>query len=297
MNTIKFEQILDQCLGRIQAGEPLQAVLADYPAQAERLRPLLKAARLGSQMPRHRASDQVRSAAEARLLQEFERMKNQANFGPAGTKPAFSRYSNQLWTKLTQFIGIKENFDMKLAPRLAVYALITVLAAGFFTVNASASSLPGDPLYGLKRGWEQARMTFTFSDPARQELESELEEERREEVNSLLSDGRSAEVEYYGVIEEKTDSGWLIGGYQVQIGPDTELKGALEIGTRVKVEALTQEDGSLLAVEIYLDLDEDMMDDSSDDDEMDDSSDDDEMDDSSDDDEMDDSSDDDSEED
>ncbi len=37
----------------------------------------------------------------------------------------------------------------------------------------------------------------------------------------------------------------------VQIDANTELKGLLEIGTLVKVEALTQEDGSLLAIEIY----------------------------------------------
>ncbi len=182
---------------------------------------------------------------------------------------------------------------MKLLPRLAIYGLMTVLVAGFFTVNASASSLPGDSLYGLKLGFEQTRLALTFDDDSRQELEQEFEGERLEEVESLLGEGREEDVEFHGTIESKGSGAWVVSGISVAVDAQTELKGALEVGALVKVEALTQADGSLLALEIYgegADMETTDVDDDSDDD-MDDDSDDD-MDDDSDDD-MDDDSDDD----
>ena len=181
---------------------------------------------------------------------------------------------------------------MKLLPRLAIYGLMTVLIAGFFTVNASASSLPGDSLYGLKLGMEQAQLALTFNDDARLELEDEFEDERLDEVGALLGEGREEDVEFRGVIESKGEGSWVVSGISVFVDAQTELKGALEVGDLVKVEALTQTDGSLLAIEIYVegaDLDGDLNDDSNDD--MSDDSDDD-MDDDSDDDMSDDSDDD-----
>ena len=277
----EFDRILDEGLSRIQNGEDLQNVLADYPHAAERLKPLLITALMGGKLPHYRPSESAREKAEIRLFQEVTSLKEEGVLPPSGTNWSLSRYPERWWNGITQFIRRKENLDMKLAPRLAAYLLIIVLAAGFFTVSASASSLPGDPLYGLKRGWEQARMTFAFSEQAREELKSELEQQRREELTSLLLAGRYEEVEYYGVIEEMEASQWVIGGYTVLIDSDTELSGALEIGTRVKVEALTQDDGSLLAIEISAegadesdDVMENGMDDGMDDD-MDDEADDD----------------------
>ena len=41
--TEEFEQILDQCIDRLNAGENLEVCLADYPQYADQLRPLLQA--------------------------------------------------------------------------------------------------------------------------------------------------------------------------------------------------------------------------------------------------------------
>ncbi len=298
MKSEEFDRILDEGLSRIQKGEALQNVLADYPHAAERLKPLLITALMGDKLPRYRPSESAREEAEIRLFQEFTAMKEGGILPPSGTNWSLFRYPERWWNGITQFIRKKENLDMKLAPRLAAYLLIFVLAAGFFTVSASASSLPGDPLYGVKRGWEQARMTFAFREQAREELEIELEQERREELTSLLLAGRYEEVEYFGVIEEMEASQWVISGYTVLINSDTELSGALEVGTRVKVEAVTQDDGSLLAIEISAegedesddvmenDLDDDI-DDEADEDDMDDDADEDDRDDDVDDDDMD----------
>ena len=297
MNKAEFERILEECRSRLVNGESIESILRAHPGPAEELEPLLRAAQAAYSMPKPEARSAAFREGKNRLLAETDRLRGEGHFIKNGTKPVILRYSERWKTFMGNLFVPKENTVMKFAPRLALYALITVLVGGFFTISASASSLPGDPLYDLKLGWEQTRLALAFDSGYREELENEFEQERLSEVGDLLEEGRKEDVEFRGQIQEKNGSSWVIGGITVQVTSGTELKGALEVGTMVKVEALTQEDGSLLALEIYPegfgdmddDSDEDMDDDS--DEDMDDDSDD-EMDDDSDD-EMDDDSDDD----
>ena len=121
--------------------------------------------------------------------------------------------------------------------------------------------------------------------------------------------GDDGETEFVGTITEIDGDSWQIGDWAVMVTVSTEVEGTIGVGDEVKVEALAQDDGTLIACEISLwlggedtfgdgsdddDMDDDGYDDDSDDDDMGDDSDDDDMDDdSSDDDDMDDSSDDD----
>jgi len=105
---------------------------------------------------------------------------------------------------------------------------------------------------------------FTFDPEAKQELALEIEQERLSEVELLLAAGRQEEVEFGGIIEQKSESIWIIKGISVQIGPVTELKGDLEIGSEVDVAATTLEDGTLQASDISAevgDLEDDELDD------------------------------------
>jgi hypothetical protein len=294
MKKKEFEQILEECLDRLESGATIEELLEEYPQLAPRLEPLLRAAHSAWSLPE---PDHQRSRREGRnrLLAEVDQMKNAGAFINNGTKPTFSRYSRQWFKNISSLLFGKENLKMKLLPRLALYGLMTVLIAGFFTVNASASSLPGDLLYDLKLGWEEFRLILTFDDDSRLKLEGVFEELRLTEIEALLGEGRVEDVEFYGVIETKSEGSWMISGVRVLVDAQTELKGTLEIGDLVKVEALTQEDGSLLALEIYPDRyednevgdsDDDL--DSDSDDDLDDDSDDDLDDDSED--EMDDDS-------
>ena len=301
-----FEFILEQSLVRLEAGNPLQEILKDNPQYAAALEPLLRAADAARSLPEPDYQRSLR-AGRNRVLAEADRMMETGAFMKNGTKSKDSRYSGQWLKNIGNLLVGKENFEMKLLPRLALYGVMTILIAGFFTVNASASSLPGDALYSLKLGWEQAQLALTFNEDSRLELENEFEDERLDEVQSLLGSGRVEDVEFYGHIESITEGTWVVRGISVSVDAQTEIKGALEVGDLVKVEALTQADGSLLALEIYRDVDgmdddlnddaDDDLDDDSDDDMDDDSSDDDMDDDSSDDDMDDDSSDDDDDDD
>ncbi len=303
MNTYDLELLLEECRKELAGGRSLKDILTDHPAQAERLEPLLKAIIFTSSMSKPKAPEAAVLQGKNRLLSEVDDLRNEDHFFNFGTKGHNLRYSGK-W--LENLLHRQENNEMKLIPRLAIYLVVTVLIAGFFTVTASASSLPGDVLYGLKLNWEQVQKALASSEQTRIELEFEFDQERLSEVEILLFEGRIEAVEFSGQVEDMGEFSWVIGGIDVTVGPETELKDVIGIGDIVEVGAVTQDDGTLLALEISLDnhSDDDDLDDDSDDvdldddDDLDDDSDDvdldddDDLDDDSDDDDLDDDSDD-----
>jgi hypothetical protein len=72
------------------------------------------------------------------------------------------------------------SFESMLRPALAAMSILVLALAG--ATSAAASSLPGDPLYGLKRVTEDVRVALTFDDVARTELLSEITDRRLEEL-------------------------------------------------------------------------------------------------------------------
>ena len=171
MNKAEFERSLEECRARLAEGESIEKILEAYPAIADQLEPLLRAARAAQSLPKPRPSKAAYQAGRNRLLAEADQMRLQGRFIKNGTKQGILRYSERWSNFMGNLFAPKENTEMKFATRLALYALATVLIGGFFTVNASASSLPGDTLYGLKLGWEQTRLALSFSEDSRAELE------------------------------------------------------------------------------------------------------------------------------
>jgi uncharacterized protein DUF5667 len=70
-----------------------------------------------------------------------------------------------------------------LRPALAAAAIAIVALGG--ATSAAASSLPGDALYGLKRGAEDVRIALAFDDLARMQLLSELADRRLDELAQI----------------------------------------------------------------------------------------------------------------
>jgi len=65
-----------------------------------------------------------------------------------------------------------------------------------------------------------------------------------------LDGGEDEEFEIEGTIESLTDTGIVVDGQEIIIDETTEIEGTLEVGAIVEVEALVQDDGSLLALEV-----------------------------------------------
>ena len=253
MSRESFEDILDTCLERLKAGESIESCLEPYPKAADRLEPLLRAAEHSQSIPKPEVSQEAREQGLERFMAAVGKLPEHKKPILNRTEAANRRFLGRVAAWFNGLFTIeKEKAKMKLAYRAAIVVSLLVLIGGFFTVNASAGSLPGDTLYGVKRGWEQARLALAFDEESQQSLENKFKEERLEEVTAVLDEKLTTNVEFEATIESMDSEPWNIGGFDVLVNQDTELEGNLTVGDHVKVEGMTQEDGSILATEIKL---------------------------------------------
>ena len=186
--------ILDGCLSRIQLGQAtLEACLVENPADSETLAPLLQTASLtGEHLAPAGPSATYRAHSTKRVLNLVKARLTQ----PA---PPTRRRLLSAWTPAYQ---------------LAAVLLALVLLVGSFGVaQASNNSLPGDPLYGVKRGIERAALVVSPSAEGDAEILLRHAERRLAEVEELVRRGRSGDI------------GPAVAGYQ------EALQNSLEIGS------------------------------------------------------------------
>ena len=224
----KLHDALEVCRAAVATGVSIEAALGLYPDLAAELRPALEGwqalATLGirSDPPavrRHRSRTQLLRQAAMFAPKDARRLSR------AGAVPRFA---------------------------LAGVVVVLVLFLGWGGLaTASAQSLPGDPLYRVKRANEDLELRLTAGD-RHSELEDEFAERRSSELQGLLELGRSAEVEFTGVVRARMTGGWDVDGVLVIVGSETEVKGEIATGVTVKVEGATAADGSVLAREVRL---------------------------------------------
>lgn len=211
----EFEVKLIECLGALEAGQPLEQVLARYPEAADELRPILNTA-VGLSAFRMMPSEAQRMKSRRAFLAQAQALQPQAKRGFAAFGP---------WARLAVTFG-------------AVVLVIAVLGGGM--IAASNSALPGDPLYGLKRAVEDTRLALTGNNAT---LSAQFEEARRIEINALLDAGREAPVAFRGPIEFIQSDRLIIGGLVVRRTDDTQIIGSLRLDRVAEVRAMTGPDG------------------------------------------------------
>jgi len=86
-----------------------------------------------------------------------------------------------------------------------IVALALVLAGGDGIVYASADSLPGSPLYGVKRATEQVQLFFAPAGTERTELHIKFAQRRLEEVQALTEVKGRVDEEALAAIAEETE--------------------------------------------------------------------------------------------
>jgi hypothetical protein len=115
-------------------------------------------------------------------------------------------------------------------------AVLIVLASLGITGYAAAGSLPGDPLYGIKRLEERLHLTLTFGEEQRGAYQQRLQARRRAEVQALLAERRTGvAVAFTGDLDQATDGRWRVAGVAVAL-PAEQVALA---GERVLVEGVT----------------------------------------------------------
>ena len=95
-----------------------------------------------------------------------------------------------------------------LRPALAAAVLAVFVVAG--ATSAAASSLPGDPLYAVKRASEDVQLALTFDDVARMQLLSDLTDRRLAELAEIAKErpasAPTATAEYSEAVDKFADA-------------------------------------------------------------------------------------------
>lgn len=219
----RLYEAFDDCLARLSAGEPVDACLRRYPDLADELRPMLEAAQL---------------AQAASRVPHHVQMRSRARFLAAAAQRRSPR-SNVL-------VGLLRR---SVSTALALFVGFVLGATGLY--YASASTLPGDRLYPFKRTLENVRIQLAVDPASRLQLEQEYSRRREHETEALLSEGRSEEVTFSGVLASRTGSEWQVGGFTVRVTDDAEVVGEARIGFYVDVTADLR-GGALTALKIVV---------------------------------------------
>jgi hypothetical protein len=178
MRKLSFDETLDRCLTRLSEGSvDVDWCLAEYPDWASELRPLLEAA---TQAARERPALEP-DREYAQLLKV--RLMNRIPSAPSVVvrpRPWRRGASSGILALRPAFIGA---------------LLLVALSLGSLGVaRASASALPGDGLYAVKRGLEEVRLGLNLNSATESALLGGYADERLREVESLAAQGRTADL-------------------------------------------------------------------------------------------------------
>ena len=221
---------LEICLQEIEKGAEVESVLLRYPDLADELRPILQASIGAKSMAVTAPSADVVRRNRSRVLQHAAQMRE-----------GKVKSSQRIW-----FASLR-----RIAVTLVVVIVLFVSGTGL--VGASSNTLPGDNLYPVKRTWEGLRLFFTFNPLERQALESEHENERLHEVQEVLAEGRSTEVDFNGMVTSQTGNEWVVANVRVLISNQTEIRDqGITVGSPVRVRGVTQGNGTVTAERIRL---------------------------------------------
>ncbi len=167
--------ILDRCLRDIQSGEAtLDRCLAENPSSAEALEPLLRVA------ASTRAQLAPAGPSQAFLTHSPKRVMNLAKARLKTSTP--SRRRPPVWLRQPAY-------------RMAGVLLALALLMGSVGIAyASGDALPGDNLYGVKRGLERAALVVSLSAQGDAELVLKHAGRRIAEVEELVRRGRGNDI-------------------------------------------------------------------------------------------------------
>lgn len=168
-------EVLDRCLLRIQRGEAtLEQCLLENSEHAEALEPLLRVAAVTH------AQLTPAGPSQAFLTHSPKRVMNLAKARLKTSTPSSRRRPVWLGQPAYRLAGVL----------LALALLIGSVGVAY----ASGDALPGDNLYGVKRGLERAALVVSLSAEGDAELLLKHADRRIAEVEELIRHGRGGDI-------------------------------------------------------------------------------------------------------
>lgn len=218
----------EDCVNALAAGASLDESLSHYPALLSDLRPLLEIAAA------------ARALGMVGAVPREAEMASRARFVARAVPPRPFQPRGLL-------------FGRSFKPWVLTLALIGGVVLGAYgAVAASAQSLPGDLLYGVKRTVEQTELLLVPDPQSRTRLKAELEERRIEEVQIVTTQKRTTSVEFSGLVESIESDRWSVARITVIVPSRAQIEGAPFLGAFVVVEGVSQADGTVLASQITI---------------------------------------------
>ncbi|MCB0166910.1 MAG: hypothetical protein KDI79_21970 [Anaerolineae bacterium] len=240
--TINQADKLDEALALLAAGVSLDEILAEAGDDAAWLRPMLE---LAAEVNALKADIPI-PAPQASL----DRLLAHAN-SMAAPAPA---YSPGRPVPRPRFNLGRLLFNTGLSTAIAAALLFLVCVFGSLLgggmVLAAEGSLPGQPLYPVKRLGETIRLTLTQDTRQRHQLEDTFNQRRVEEVNHLIEQRKAAPVRLSGRVEAVSAAWLTVDDLTIELAPETIIKGELAVGAQVRLEGQTNAAGQLVATSI-----------------------------------------------
>ncbi|RME09307.1 MAG: hypothetical protein D6802_12445, partial [Ardenticatenia bacterium] len=165
-----IEDIFEECLQAIEAGDTLEACLARYPEYADELRPLLELALDLQQTPKPRLSPEAFHGGYERVVQAAHAKREASAPSQAARALPFPRWR---WLAAA-------------AVFVALFITSTITAD-----RIAADSLPGEPLYAVKQFSEWVRLITAITPEQRANAHALRAERRLQETIELLQRGQA----------------------------------------------------------------------------------------------------------
>lgn len=235
--TDSFESILDECISALQAGVPIEDILAEVPHYATELRPMLFAATLLADRRPELVPEERKAALKAEYLAQATQL-------PA-VHPSRTEQMQAAWHVIKRRLTPKAVLS-DLAT-VAITVVLTLAMAALVLNFAAQDTLPGDWLYGVKEVSEQTQLLLTFDATDRQALREEFNQKRLAEIEQLISQKRAAVVRFSGTLETKGENLWVIESLPVFLPNDVIVEGDPQEGDRVAVVGFLRTNNVMVA--------------------------------------------------
>ncbi len=173
----KLDWVIDECLSRVQTGdETLQDCVQEHPELKDVLEPLLALAiQVNGTLAPEKPSAQFIRNAKLRILNQIKAsVASTSSVKPLPRRSWRIDFRSRRWSTV-----------------LAGVLIAAILfGSGIGMKQASASALPGDSLYPVKRAGEEIQLAFSFTTGGDIALLYEFADSRLEEAVTLSEEGR-----------------------------------------------------------------------------------------------------------
>jgi hypothetical protein len=229
--------ILEQATARLEAGESVEAILADYPSQRDKLAPLLEAAQQVSSLRTRPPSTQPEAGLSAFLDEAQE----------ARAEPALRGWLER-WL-MRQFAAIRDWwwYPWTRSTVGALAAVVLLFALVFGVTSLAADSLPGEPFYTVKLVGEEVRLALTFNVGSRVDRLLYQARTRSLEIQRLAQTGRQIPDGTLGRLNQALEDS-LMAAASAQLSEMPRLLQAIEGTTDQQAGFLAAVDATSLSV-------------------------------------------------